>query len=72
MPLSRFVLILVLVVVAAGVTVGLGVLLAATLQVPFLGLAAAVPALLIGYVLVRVVWDRVRSADDRHYDGIER
>jgi membrane protein implicated in regulation of membrane protease activity len=72
MPLARFVLIVVLVIVAAGVTVALGALLAATVQVPALGFAAAIPAALIAYVVVRVVLDRVRSPEDRRYDRIER
>lgn len=72
MPLARFVLIVVLVVVAAALTVWLGALLAAAVNAPLVGLAAAIPAALVGYVLVRVIWDRVRSSDDRRYDRVEK
>ena len=72
MPLARFVLIVILVIVAAAVTVWLGALLAASVQSPLLGIAAAIPAALLAYVVVRVVLDRVRNGEDRHYDRIEK
>ena len=72
MPLARFVLIVVLVVVAAAVTVWLGAIFAAAIQMPALGLLAAIPAALVAYVLARVIWDRVSSAEDRRYDRIEK
>lgn len=72
MPLSRLVLILVLVVAAAAVTVWIGALVAAAVQHPLVGISAAVPAALIAYVIARVIWDRLGSAEDRHYDRIEK
>ncbi len=72
MPIARFVLIVVLVIVAAAATVWLGALLAAAVDAPLVGLLAAIPAVLVAYVVVRVVWDRVRSGDDGHYDRIEK
>ncbi|MBT8409384.1 MAG: DUF677 domain-containing protein [Alphaproteobacteria bacterium] len=72
MPLDRLVLILVMVVVAAGVTVLIASYLAAALQVgPAAGLVA-IPVLLVGYVIWRVIADRVQSREDDHYDHIEK
>lgn len=71
MPLDKLVLILVLVIAAAGVTVWLGALLLASFQVPGAGLAL-IPAALVGYVVWRVISDRIGSAEDDHYDGIEK
>jgi len=71
MPLDTLVLILVLVIAAAGVTVWLGALLLASFQVPGAGLAL-IPAALVGYVGGRVISDRIGSAEDDHYDGIEK
>ena len=72
MPLARLVLILVLVIIAAAVTVWLGALFAATVQHPLVGGPTAILVALFAYVVIRVVWDRVRSAEDRHYDRIEK
>ena len=70
MPLDRFVLILFVVLVAAGATVWLGAVVAASVAVPF-GAVAAIPALLVVYVVWRVVADRIRSAEDDHYDRMD-
>ncbi len=72
MPLARLVLILVVVIAAAAVTVALGVALAAAVELPATGLLVAAPVALVGYVLVRVIGERVRSAEDTRYDRIER
>ncbi len=72
MPLARFVLIVVLVVVAAAMTVWLGALLAVAVNAPLVGLLSAIPAALVAYVVVRVIWDRMRSGDDRRYDRIRK
>lgn len=71
MPLDKFVLILVLVILAAGVTVWLAALLLASFQIPGAGLAL-IPAALVAYVVWRVISDRLRSAEDDHYDNIEK
>lgn len=71
MPLDKLVLILVLVVVAAGITVWLGALLLASMQIPGVWLAF-IPAALVGYVVWRVVADRLGSSEDDHYDHIEK
>ena len=72
MPLDKFVLILVIVVLAAGVTVWVGTLVAATVQIPALGWAVSVPVALIAYVIWRVIAERLRNREDDHYDRIEK
>lgn len=72
MPLARFVLILVLVVVAAAATVALGAFLTAASLHPGIGLLTAVPLALLAYVVVRVIRERMASAEDSHYDRIEK
>ena len=72
MPLDRFVLILVVVLAAAGVTVLLGALGLSALQMPGLGLGVAGVLALVAYVLVRVISDRMRSAEDDRYDRVEK
>ena len=72
MPLARLALILILVIAAAAVTVWLGALFAAAVQHPLVGVPTAIVAALFAYVVARVIWDRVRSAEDRHYDRIEK
>lgn len=73
MPLDRFVLILFLVIAAAGATVWLGALLVATLPIhPGAAVAALIPTALAAYVLWRVVAQRLGSREDDHYDRIGR
>ncbi len=72
MPLDRFVLILVLVVIAAGVTVWLGVMAAGVFQIGPMGAFIFVPVLLIGYVIWRVIAQRIGNSEDDHYDRIEK
>lgn len=71
MPLDKLVLILLIVIAAAGVTVWLGALLLASFQVPGAGLAL-IPALLVAYVVWRVIADRIGNSEDDHYDHIEK
>ncbi|WP_179380291.1 hypothetical protein [Jannaschia marina] len=70
MPLDRFVLILFIVVVAAGATIWLGAIVAASFALPF-GAVALLPAALVGYVVFRVVADRLGNAEDDHYDDMK-
>jgi hypothetical protein len=72
MPLDKFVLILVIVIAAAGVTVWVGTLVAAAVQLPVVGWIAFVPAALIGYIVWRVIADRIGNREDDHYDRIEK
>ncbi|WP_172294871.1 hypothetical protein [Pseudoruegeria sp. HB172150] len=71
MPLDKFVLLLVVVTAAAGLTVWIGSLVLAALQIPGLWIAF-IPAALVGYVVWRVIADRIGSAEDDHYDHIEK
>jgi membrane protein implicated in regulation of membrane protease activity len=71
MPLDRFVLILVVVIAAAGVTVALGTWIAASVSVP-LGWAGVIPVVLVLYVAWRVLAERLSNRDDDHYDRIEK
>lgn len=71
MPLDRFVLILVVVIGAAALTVWVATMVAAAVQFP-LGWFALVPAMLVAYVAWRVIEERLKSAEDDHYDGIEK
>ncbi|PZX13617.1 hypothetical protein LX81_03166 [Palleronia aestuarii] len=71
MPLDRFVLILVCVIGAAGLTIWLGAIVSASFAFP-MGWFALVPTLLVLYVLWRVVSDRLRSAEDDRYDRTKR
>lgn len=72
MPLDRLVLILILVVVAAGLTILAGAVVVAAFELPALGAALSIPILLVGYVLWRVIAERMASRDDDRYDRIDR
>ncbi|MEL6204516.1 MAG: hypothetical protein AAFR47_04295 [Pseudomonadota bacterium] len=72
MPLDRIVLIIVIVIAAAAATVWLGALFLASTQVPGVGIAVAMVAGLAAFIIWRVIADRVRSTEDRHYDRIEK
>lgn len=72
MPLDKLVLILVIVVAAAGVTVWLGATLIAMWQVPALGILSLIALAIALYVAIRLVLERVRGAEDDHYDRIEK
>ncbi|MFV2052964.1 hypothetical protein [Aliiroseovarius sp. YM-037] len=72
MPLDKFVLLLVCVVAAAAATVWIGALVAASMQVPVIGWIAFIPAALVGYVVWRVIAERLSNAEDDHYDRIEK
>lgn len=71
MPLDRLVLIVVCVFGTIFVTAWLLSLLAAALQFP-LGWLVLIPAGIAGYVTWRVIEDRLRSAEDDHYDRIQK
>ena len=71
MPLDRFVLILVIVIAAAGLTVWLGTMIAAAVAFPA-GWLAVIPLALVTYVVWRVIAERIANRDDDHYDGIEK
>jgi membrane protein implicated in regulation of membrane protease activity len=70
MPLDRLVLIILIVIAAAGATIWLGAWAAAAYLTPFAWLVA-IPFALIAYILIRVISDRVTSSEDDHYDRME-
>ena len=72
MPLDRFVLIVVIVLAAAGVSVLLAALALSSGALPGVGLGVAGVLALAAYVLVRVISDRMRSAEDDRYDRVEK
>lgn len=71
MPMERLVLILICVVAAAGVTVWLGGMLAAALNVGAL-IMMILPLTLILSLFAWVVRDRLESPKDDHYDLANR
>ncbi|ABV92814.1 hypothetical protein Dshi_1072 [Dinoroseobacter shibae DFL 12 = DSM 16493] len=72
MPLDRFVLMLVIVVVAAGVTVFVASTVLGAMLSPGLGLAVMIPLGLIAFVVWRVISDRIGNREDDHYDHLEK
>jgi uncharacterized membrane protein (DUF485 family) len=71
MPIDKLVLLLVLVVAAAGFTVWTGTLVADRHSMPG-GWMIAVPVLLVGYVVWRMVADRPRPPGKRRDDRKDR
>lgn len=72
MPLDKFVLILVVVIAAAGLTVVLASMVFAALEVSGPAWMTLIPVALVVYVVWRVIADRLNSAEDDHYDQIEK
>ncbi|MGP6088849.1 hypothetical protein [Antarctobacter jejuensis] len=70
MKLETLVLIIVCVLVGSAVTMWLSMLILAAFSVPFAWLAL-LPAALVGYVLYRVIAERVGNAEEDHYDGMK-
>lgn len=73
MPLDRLVLILVIVLAAAGGTVWLAMLFLSASQIsPLAAVLTALPVTLGLYVVWRVISERLSNRDDDHYDKIEK
>ncbi|MEM1361123.1 MAG: hypothetical protein AAGF94_05335 [Pseudomonadota bacterium] len=72
MPLDRFVLIILIVIVAAGLTVAAAVWVAALFNLPAAALSVALPISVIAYVLWRVIADRIGNEEDDFYDRTPR
>jgi hypothetical protein len=72
MPLDRLMLILVIVLAAAGATVWVGSLIMASAVSPGAALMGTIPTVLAGYLIWRVIAERLRNREDDHYDGIEK
>ena len=70
MKLETLVLIVVCVLAGMAVTFWLMMLLLAGLAVPQV-LLALIPAVFVGYVIYRVVRERVGNAEEDHYDRMD-
>lgn len=70
MPLDKLVLIIVIVIAAAGATIWLAGVVAAAINLPF-GWLGLIPAVLVGYVVYRIIAERVGNAEEDHYDNFE-
>lgn len=70
MKLDTLVLMIVCVLAGMGVTFWLAMTLLAAVQVPFV-LLALIPAALVGYVIYRVIAERLGNAEEDHYDGMK-
>lgn len=71
MPIDRLVLIIVVVLGAVGVTFWLGMMILASLNVPFLWINVII-AFIAGYIAWRVLEDRLSNTEDDYYDKIEK
>lgn len=71
MALDKFVLIVVVVLASVGVTFWLLSVLAAMMHMG-LGAILLIPAAIAGYVAWRVIEERLKNAEDDHYDKIEK
>ncbi len=72
MPLDRFVLIIVCVIAAVIATFAVTALIGTLIGFPIAGWLLAIPAALAGYIAWRVISERLSSAEDDHYDRIEK
>jgi membrane protein implicated in regulation of membrane protease activity len=72
MPIERLVLIIFCVVTAAAATIWVGSLLFVSTSVsPALGIAVLSVFALVGYVVWRVISERLNNPDEDHYDNME-
>ncbi|QDY69191.1 hypothetical protein [Qingshengfaniella alkalisoli] len=71
MPLDRLVLILIVVIAAAGLTVGIGLWVLSAFEFPGIAGLVAVPFMLLAYILWRLVYERLTNNENRRYDDIE-
>lgn len=70
MPLDKLVLILVCVIASAGATILLAALILSALNFSF-GWFGLLPALLAGYIVYRVVAERVGNDEEDRYDRLD-
>ncbi|WP_299817283.1 hypothetical protein [uncultured Jannaschia sp.] len=71
MPLDRFALILVVVVLAAGATIWLAAIVKASAVAP-LASVALLPVLPVAYLVWRVISERRANREDDRYDRMDR
>ncbi|QBY01469.1 hypothetical protein E2K80_12660 [Rhodophyticola sp. CCM32] len=73
MPLDRFILIILAVLAAAGLTIFIGTALVASLQIGNgFGWLIFMPIALVIYIFARVILDRIGNREDDTYDRIEK
>ncbi|MEM9343784.1 MAG: hypothetical protein AAGA87_12130 [Pseudomonadota bacterium] len=73
MPLDKLVLILVIVVAAAGASIWIGTIIAAALAIsPGVAITFLIPLAGATYIAWRIIGDRINSSEDDHYDRIEK
>ncbi|UWQ16339.1 hypothetical protein [Jannaschia sp. M317] len=70
MPLDKFVLILVIVLAAAGATVWLAVAVGAAVSIP-MGWLILLPIAALAVIAWRVISERLANREDDHYDRME-
>jgi Na+/glutamate symporter len=70
MKLDTLVLIVVCVIVGMSVTFWLAAMLLVALKIPFL-LIGLLPAALVGFIVYRIIAERVGNAEEDHYDRME-
>ncbi len=70
MALDKLVLIVFLVAGSFAVAVWLGALILAALSVPFMWIAL-IPAAFVGYVVYRVIAERLSDPTENHYDKMD-
>ncbi|SLN17023.1 hypothetical protein ROA7450_00506 [Roseovarius albus] len=70
MPIDKLVLIIVVVIAAAGATIWLSLFVAAFFQFTF-GWLILAPVGLVIYVIYRVIAERVGNAEEDHYDNMD-
>jgi membrane protein implicated in regulation of membrane protease activity len=72
MPLERLVLIIVIVLAAAGLTVLAGAFILSAFALPsWATIGAAIPVALVLYIVIRAIGERLSSREDDHYDEID-
>jgi len=72
MPLDKLVLVLIAVIAAAGLTVWIGSMAATVLQLSPAAWLLFVPAALVGYMVWRVIAERLSNSEDDHHDQINK
>lgn len=72
MPLDRLILVLIIVIAAAGATIWLGWIVFVSFGVSgWAGLGFAIPTFLVGFIVLRVIFERLNSTQDDYYDKFE-
>ena len=72
MPTEKYVLILVSVLAAAGVTVGIGIIISRGFDLTTIGWVGLLPIFLGGYVIWRIISERLSNRDDDYYDHFRK